>query len=120
MIRFGNVSERLVDFFPNDDTPDVMKLTFGVLGGVDFPRLVLSLGVRGASEVYMESVFRPWHPVFSLVPNPPVEFAVRDNVDELIGHERVFHFSERMHHLTVESEAKPPNDWDRALKLNGT
>ncbi|KAL8653666.1 MAG: hypothetical protein Q9210_001961 [Variospora velana] len=119
MIWFGNASERPVDVFPNDDTPDVIKLTFEVLGGVDFPRLVLSLGVRGVSEVYMEAVFRPWHPVFSPVPNPSVEFAVRDNVDELVGHERVFHFSERMHHLTVESEAKPPNDWNRALKLNG-
>lgn len=82
MICFADASKRPVDVVPNDDTPDVIKLTFEVLGGVDFPRLILSLGVRGAPEVYMQAVFRPWRTVLSPVPIPPVDLSVHDTQDE--------------------------------------
>lgn len=107
-IKFGEG-----DFFSSGDG---IRVTFEILGGVDFPRLIISLRIpeHGAS---MHAVFRPWHPNFRSFPNPSVHLNNLNSVGELLG--RFFGFSERMHSLTVQVDS--PELWLRtALGLTGT
>lgn len=107
-IKFGEG-----DFFSSGDG---IRVTFEILGGVDFPRLIISLRIpeHGAS---MHAVFRPWHPNFRSFPNPTVHLNNLNSVGELLG--RFFGFSERMHSLTVQVDS--PELWLRtALGLTGT
>ncbi|KAL8962022.1 MAG: hypothetical protein Q9193_001511 [Seirophora villosa] len=92
------------------------RVTFEILGGVEFPRLMVSLRVpeHGAS---MQAVFRPWHPTFRSFPNPPVYLKNLNSVGELLG--GFFGFSERMHSLTVQVHDSPEPQLRSALALTG-
>ncbi|KAL8988540.1 MAG: hypothetical protein Q9177_002404 [Variospora cf. flavescens] len=117
VVGFWDADRALVDCFPKVDAESGVKVTFEVLGGVDFPRFVVALrSKQGARQRWMDVVFRPWHPNFSTRPNPSVNFADRVNIDELVG--RDFQFSDRMYDLLVESDATPADHWKRLLGLN--